>query len=77
MAAGHLRLLRKRMPRTLAALKEGGWEIDTKGPSGHIRATHPSGRRLSVPSSPSGQRTDKRYECNVRKIEQAADAEAS
>ena len=76
MATGCIRLLRKRMPRTLAALKAGGWDIDTKGSSGHIRATHSSGRRLSVPSSPSGQRTDKRYEGNVRKIEAAAEDDA-
>lgn len=69
---GMTRLLKNRMPLTWAHLAEHGWEVEGAGRKGHLRATHPSGRKVPLPSSPSAQNTDRNYLTKVQRIEQAA-----
>jgi hypothetical protein len=70
MSVGQAKLLRKRMPRVFAFVKNGDWVIDGATGNGHIWLRHrPTGKRVVAPSSGSDMRAERNLLRYMRQID--------
>lgn len=59
---------RKSQRKRFAELRKAGWTIERTG-SGHYRLTHPNGRSVIAPFSPTSWSSSRNVEADIARIE--------